>query len=184
MTAATKRLLFLCTGNYYRSRFAEAAFNHAAGPAGISWRAFSKGLAIHMVPEGRISIHTLQGLAERGIPLHCTGEDREQLAEPDLESADLVIALKEAEHRPMIEQQFPRWADRIRYWHVSDIDACQPTDALREIERLVRGLIAEMTSGRPASQSFMQIESFNQDSTLLTSKPEEISRGWDVSSEI
>ena len=147
---ATKRLLFLCTGNYYRSRFAEAAFNHAAGPAGMFWRAFSTGLAIHMVPEGRLSIHTLQGLTERGIPLHCTGEDREQLAEADLEASDLVIALKEAEHRPMIEQQFPGWVDRIRYWHVSDIDACQPTDALREIERLVHELIAEMAAGRPA----------------------------------
>jgi protein-tyrosine phosphatase len=147
---ATKRLLFVCTGNYYRSRFAEAVFNHAAGPAGIPWRASSKGLAIHMVPQGRISIHTLQGLAERGISLHYTGEEREQLSEADLEAADLVIALKETEHRPMIEQQFSKWAGRIRYWHVSDIDSCQPPKALREIERLVHALIAEIGANRNA----------------------------------
>ncbi len=148
--AVTKRLLFVCTGNYYRSRFAEAVFNHMAGSAGIPWKASSKGLAIHMVPEGRISVHTVRGLTERGIPLHCTGEDREQLVEADLEAADMVVALKEGEHRPMMEQQFPRWADRIRYWNVSDIDACQPAEALREIERLVQELIEEMAAGRPS----------------------------------
>ena len=40
-------LLFICTGNYYRSRFAEAVFNHHAKQRGLPWRAFSRGLAIH-----------------------------------------------------------------------------------------------------------------------------------------
>jgi protein-tyrosine phosphatase len=41
-----KTLLFLCTGNYYRSRYAEELFNHGAGRAGLAWTAFSRGLAI------------------------------------------------------------------------------------------------------------------------------------------
>ena len=40
-----KTLLFLCTGNYYRSRYAEELFNHRAAPAGLNWRAQSRGLA-------------------------------------------------------------------------------------------------------------------------------------------
>jgi protein-tyrosine-phosphatase len=30
-------VLFLCTGNYYRSRFAEELFNHHADRAGLNW---------------------------------------------------------------------------------------------------------------------------------------------------
>ena len=39
-------VLFLCTGNYYRSRFAEAVFNSVAARMGLSWRASSRGLAL------------------------------------------------------------------------------------------------------------------------------------------
>jgi hypothetical protein len=41
-----KTALFLCTGNYYRSRFAEVLFNFVAGKMGLPWRASSRGLAL------------------------------------------------------------------------------------------------------------------------------------------
>src|SRR5260221_14621403 len=41
-----KTALFLCTGNYYRSRFAEVLFNSVAGKMGLPWRASSRGLAL------------------------------------------------------------------------------------------------------------------------------------------
>ena len=41
-----KTVLFLCTGNYYRSRFAEILFNSVAGKMGLQWRASSRGLAL------------------------------------------------------------------------------------------------------------------------------------------
>src|SRR5262245_31370231 len=40
------KLLFLCTGNYYRSRFAELLFNARAATHALPWQAFSRGLAI------------------------------------------------------------------------------------------------------------------------------------------
>ena len=43
---AVKTVLFLCTGNYYRSRFAEELFNHEAGRAGLYWTAQSRGFAL------------------------------------------------------------------------------------------------------------------------------------------
>ena len=41
-----RTVLFLCTGNYYRSRFAEVLFNSVASKMGLSWRAASRGLAL------------------------------------------------------------------------------------------------------------------------------------------
>jgi len=43
---AEKGVLFLCTGNYYRSRFAEVLFNALAREHGLPWRAESRGLAL------------------------------------------------------------------------------------------------------------------------------------------
>jgi protein-tyrosine phosphatase len=44
--ANVKMVLFLCTGNYYRSRFAEELFNHEAERASLPWIAQSRGLAL------------------------------------------------------------------------------------------------------------------------------------------
>ncbi|MFX7063749.1 hypothetical protein ABTH87_19020, partial [Acinetobacter baumannii] len=46
-----KKILFLCTGNYYRSRYAEEIFNHAARRKGLRWRAFSRGAAERGSPD-------------------------------------------------------------------------------------------------------------------------------------
>ena len=37
-----KQVLFLCSGNYYRSRFAEHLFNWLAAKVNLSWRADSE----------------------------------------------------------------------------------------------------------------------------------------------
>ena len=40
-----RRVLFLCTGNYYRSRLAEELFNQRAHQLGLHWHASSCALA-------------------------------------------------------------------------------------------------------------------------------------------
>jgi hypothetical protein len=48
-------VLFLCTGNYYRSRFAEVLFNARAAEAGMAWVAASRGLELHACNVGPIN---------------------------------------------------------------------------------------------------------------------------------
>lgn len=72
-----KHLLFLCTGNYYRSRFAEAYFNHRAAVLKLPWRARSRGLAREITPErneGPVSPLVAAALRRRGV--HVAGEPR------------------------------------------------------------------------------------------------------------
>ena len=135
-------ILFLCTGNYYRSRYAEALFNYEATRRGLDWRAFSRGLAIHLAPPGGLSPHTIRRLIEQGIPFEHTGSDPVQVGEQDLQRAARVIALKETEHRPLMGRLHPAWADRIEYWEINDLDGSTPEAALGAIEARVRALVA------------------------------------------
>jgi protein-tyrosine phosphatase len=141
-----ERILFLCTGNYYRSRFAEELFNHHAATEGLNWRASSRALALERgaANEGPMSSHTLTALRDRGIapagstrlPIACTGAD--------LEHADLVIAMNEAEHRQLVRDKFSGWEQRVIYWQVHDLDAGSAGQAIEAISRLVMDLIREL----------------------------------------
>jgi low molecular weight protein-tyrosine phosphatase len=139
-----RRVLFICTGNFYRSRFAEAVFNHHAEQRHASWTAFSRGLAVHLA-EGRLSPFTAEALCTRKIEFRHTGLDRVQLSEEDLSKSYRCVAMDRLEHFPMMLKQFPTWADRIDYWDVSDIPYRCSTDALPEIEIKVIQLLEEVS---------------------------------------
>lgn len=139
------RVLFICTGNYYRSRFAEAVFNHHAVALGMPWRAFSRGLAIHLVPpDFLLSPHTHKHLEARNMDVRHTAPDRKQLSVEDLENAQIIIALKDEEHRPMMRKMFPGWEERALFWDVGDQPEVTPEDGLAAIERQVVELIEDL----------------------------------------
>lgn len=125
----TKRLLFVCSGNYYRSRLAEILFNQAAEAAGLGWRAESRG----MVKTG-----DLKGMSEHAVAFlrdHDMGHLAEEPRDPlpidveDMTGSDLIIGMCREEHEPMINQKFLSLAramakgSRLRYWRIYDIPA-------------------------------------------------------------
>lgn len=139
----TQRVLFLCTGNYYRSRYAEALFNHLAKEAKLDALAISRGLKIDMAGlVGSVSKYTIAALESRGI--HLDTRMPIPLTCGDLQRSNLIVALKDEEHRPMIDANFPGWSARAVFWNIHDIDRAQPEVALEEIETNVRRLIAQM----------------------------------------
>jgi protein-tyrosine phosphatase len=141
----TNGILFICTGNFYRSRFAEAVFNYHAEQQRLPWTALSRGLAVHLT-EGYLSSFAAEALLDRQINLRYTGRERVQLSEDDLLKADRSIAMDRIEHHPMMQDQFPAWADRIDYWDVPDIPRRPFKDALREIEQNVIRLLHEVSA--------------------------------------
>jgi protein-tyrosine phosphatase len=149
-----KSVLFLCSGNYYRSRFAEYFFNWHARHAGLSWRADSRGIAVGRYPNpGPISRYALERLEELGISPNGELRFPRQLAEADLSAADLAIAVKEAEHREMLAESFPDWTQRVEYWHIDDLDFASPREALPLLEAELQALLDRLACGTRAGVS-------------------------------
>ncbi len=147
-----RTVLFLCTGNYYRSRFAEVLFNSVADRMGLPWRASSKGLALergvnNVGPMAVSAIKTLEAMGVRAgdaitrMPAQVTTDD--------LEGAARIVALKHAEHLPLLRERFPAWAEKVEFWHVDDAP-----EVLGLIEQEVMGLVARILGGglRPEIQ--------------------------------
>ena len=137
------QLLFICTGNYYRSRYAEALFNYYADLAAIPWRAISRGFVPHQIP-GELAPQVENALRMRGISLDYVSERKEALQEEDLEQSERVIALQEDEHRLYMRLRFPEWMDRIEYWSTQGSNGGGMYATLPVIETLVQDLVAEL----------------------------------------
>lgn len=136
------QILFICTGNYYRSRFAEIYFNHLAEQNNLTWRAFSRGFIPYHLRA--ISIHTENRLKELKIDFN-PNRIAQLLELEDLERATQIIALKEAEHRPLMRNDFPTWENRTEYWHIHDLDAAEPSETLNALEEAIKLLIKKLS---------------------------------------
>ncbi len=144
-------VLFLCTGNYYRSRFAEILFNSVAGKMGLPWRAVSRGLALergvnNIGPMAREAIEALEALGIRADD--AVARLPAQVTTDDFKEAHRVVALKQAEHLPLLQERFPAWAEKVEFWHVDDAP-----EVLGLIEQEVMGLVARILGGGERQES-------------------------------
>ena len=152
-----RTLLFLCTGNYYRSRFAEEFFNMHAPERCPGWRSLSRGIAIDL---GTNNVGPMALSAAEALRLHGLVDfDRRRARMPcqlqviDLDAADHIVALKKAEHLPLLRERFDAWLattspERVEYWHVDDVDELSPDEALPAIAAQVTSLMARLASSR------------------------------------
>ncbi len=121
-------------------------FNAVASGSDLGWQAESRGIATQFAHGlGPISVHVLNGLAARGIEVNGQNRHPIQLEEGDLAAANLIIAMKEAEHRAYLEDNFSSWADKIEYWNVHDVDVAPVDEALSHIERQLYALIQRLS---------------------------------------
>lgn len=139
-----KRVLFLCTGNYYRSRFAEIFFNCHAERRGVLWRAESRGLSLEISKVGPLSGHVVAHLTAHGISVDGYQRLPLAVADEDFQTAHHVVAVKEAEHRPLIAATFPSWLNRVEFWGVHDVDCAHPNEAIPVLVTAVLALLARL----------------------------------------
>jgi protein-tyrosine phosphatase len=133
-------LLFLCTGNYYRSRFCEVYFNHLAACQGLAWRADSRGLAPDITVfrnPGPLSPHTHEALTALGVALEPALRHPRSAQPEDLAQAQRIIALSRLEHEPMVKQRFPTYASIVEYWEIGDLPLASPVEAVARMRDAV-----------------------------------------------
>ncbi len=139
------QVLFLCTGNFYRSRVAEVLFNHFSQCSLPNWEAISRGFGVDRSPTRRISSSAASFLESEGFH---EGLHRFPIGvEPgDFLWSDRIVALNEIEHRPTLENRFQHWLNRIEFWNIPDIDQTSRSTALPKLEANVCELISVIKS--------------------------------------
>jgi protein-tyrosine phosphatase len=133
--APEHKVLFICTGNFFRSAFAELYFNHLAAQnlkldprdprrKQAAWRAESRGLdPAQLSPSqraARMSSFAVERLRKLRIPY---AEDRTAglpahtptpLGVADLERCERAVAMHDASHRPMLRRFVEKRRDQVR----------------------------------------------------------------------
>lgn len=143
------RILFVCTGNYYRSRMAEEIFNYWADHYDLKWKADSAGLRSDMSQSsnvGPISGHAVEMLNQGDYPVESVNRMPRSLVAEDFENNQRVICLNRPEHRPMLLERFTDYEAEVTYWEVPDIEELEPTRAFQQIVFETGRLIFKLNS--------------------------------------
>lgn len=140
-------VLFLCTGNYFRSRFAESWFNQCIALRSLQDQCLSVSAGLNVFAGngnlGPMAAEAIVALRDRGLELDCaTLPQPRQVTEVILRKANLIVAVDAHTHRPMVRDKFPEWESKIEFWEIKDLgEGGLVHDPISLLENAVEDLI-------------------------------------------
>lgn len=138
MAESPKHLIFVCTGNYYRSRLAEILFRHYSGEESGRWTARSRGLSVTGALHG-MAPEAVSFLEAMGVSDTESSRDPCPLLVDELIAAGHVVLMNRMEHEPMIGKDFRavylRLLEKkaVTFWNVFDLPRKKPVWGKQEI---------------------------------------------------
>ena len=121
---------FICTGNIYRSRLAEAYCNSRCVP-GI--HVFSSGIRAGLNGDVPISPYAADALTKHGLNGYAVA--RWQRTSAELVQASDVLVFMESEHRLFCEEWIEGMRQRVEVWGIEDVGAVDATEIANKVER-------------------------------------------------
>jgi len=110
---------------------------------GLAWRAESRGLAVAGGKRRPDLALRLEGLKARGLEAGADGRFPLQVTAADLSGADLIVAVKEAEHRPLLASCSPSGSTG-RVLHIHDSTARNHAKRLAVLEDHLQSLVQRL----------------------------------------
>ena len=137
-------ILFVCTANIFRSRFAEEVFNFLAAEERIPAKAFSAGLKVGEYHVKKIYRPALEQLTKFNIKPKRPNELSVHINEVQLSKYDQLICMDEADHKPMVLSNSKLNDINFEYWDIIDEPKVQSDISLpicfSKVKELVDGL--------------------------------------------
>lgn len=133
------KIHFVCTGNVYRSRLAEAYCASRCVP-GI--RVSSSGIAAGRNGDAPISPYAADVLALHGLESYAAA--RWQRTTEDLVQASDVLVFMESEHRRFCENWIDPTRQRIEVWEIEDVGPVEASEIAKNVQRTF-GIICQRT---------------------------------------
>ena len=142
------RVHFICTGNIYRSRLAEAYFASRCGPEAP---VFSSGIAAGLEQDIPISPYAAEVLARYGLDSYAAPR-WQRTTEGLIRASDVLIFMEEV-HLRFCEDWIDPARQRIEVWGIEDVG---PIPAARIPEKVARtfGVICQQTDALLAALGF------------------------------
>ena len=137
-------ILFVCTGNIFRSRFAEEVFNHLCEINGVDATAFSAGLQVGGYKQRKIYRPAMNELERLKIEPLRSNEDSVHIDDIDVSIYDQIICMDEEEHKPMVRSNELLSGFTFQYWNIVDMPKVPSDKSLPKCYKKVESLIDQL----------------------------------------
>tara|TARA_B100001027_G_scaffold179354_1_gene130727 strand:- start:230 stop:673 length:444 start_codon:yes stop_codon:yes gene_type:complete len=137
-------ILFVCTANIFRSRFAEEVFNFLALEERIPAKAFSAGLKVGEYHVRKIHRPALEQLEKLNIKPKRPNELSVHIDEVELTKYDQLICMDEAEHKSMVLSNSKLKKFNFEYWYIIDEPKVQSDVSLPICYSKVKKLVDDL----------------------------------------
>jgi protein-tyrosine-phosphatase len=124
------RIHFICTGNIYRSRLAEA---YCASKCAPGIEVFSSGIAAGVNGAAPIAPYAAYLLNKYGLGSHAAAHWRRTTAAA-VRASDVVVFM-EAEHQRFCQDWLEPARQRIEVWEIEDLGPVDPAEVVARVEQ-------------------------------------------------